>query len=93
MNRSYWFPVRSLSFGVCLFQRLSEWGIDSIAEFRCGIWDEGERRRGRCEELDIVVCIVYCLNVYKRVISGQIMHKPTIGLCGVCRYPYIAPVF
>jgi hypothetical protein len=54
MNRSYWFPVRSLSFGGCLFQRLSEWGIDSIAEFRCGIWDEGERRRGRCEELDIV---------------------------------------
>jgi hypothetical protein len=53
--------------------------IDSLAEFRCEAWDEGsEEGAGR----DVfVVGIKELLNVYKRVISTQIMPKPTIGLC------------
>ena len=48
---------------------------------------------GNWERPGIVAFIVIYLNVYKRVISGQIMRKPTMGLCGVCFNPYIAPVF
>jgi hypothetical protein len=58
---------------------LLEWVVGSITEFRCEGWDEG------CEEgagSDVfVVRIKEWLNVYKRVISTQIMPKPTIGLC------------
>jgi hypothetical protein len=56
---------------------LEKSAIDSLTEFRCAAWDEG------CEEgveSDVLV-IEIKLNVYKRVISTQIMPKPTIGLC------------
>ena len=58
---------------------MTEWDVDSITEFRCAAWDEGcEEGAGRYVLVDL---IKIWLNVYKRVISTQIMPKPTIGLC------------
>jgi hypothetical protein len=56
-----------------------EWVVESNTEFRFEGWDAGcEEGAGR----DVyVVVIKEWLNVYKRVISTQIMPKPTIGLC------------
>jgi hypothetical protein len=64
-----------------------------MAEFRCATWDEGEWRRGRSGDAFFVVVKKDSLNVYKRVILGQIRRNPSMDLCRDWFFAYIAPSF